>query len=140
MDLNGKPANLWQYRGKVVLLDFWATWCGPCCDEVPNVVKAYNKYHNKGFDVLAISLDNSRSDLVGFIKKNHVPYRQVYDGQGWEGAVPKLYGVDAIPHSILISRTGKILAIDPRGTALAPAIQSALANKVPVAPHNETGF
>ena len=138
-DLNGKPANLKQYRGRVVLLDFWATWCSPCCDEVPNVVAAYNKYHSKGFDVLAISLDNEKSDLLNYIRQHHVPYRQVFDGNGWQTPVAKLYGVEAIPHSILIGRTGVILAIDAEGTDLAPAIRNALANKVP-APQGDAGF
>jgi peroxiredoxin len=130
-DISGNPASLRQYKGKIVLLDFWATWCEPCCEEVPNVVAAYNKYHAKGFDVLAVSLDNNLNDLRQFIKAKHMPYRQICDGRSWEGRIAQLYGVGSIPHSILIGRTGVILAIDPRGTDLAPAIRDALANKTP---------
>ncbi len=126
-DLNGRPLTLAQYRGKVVLMDFWATWCGPCVGEVPNVIAAYKKYHAQGFDIVGVSLDQSRTPLVHFIAENKMPWRQVYDGKYWSSAVPREYGVMAIPFGLLVGRDGKIAAVDVRGPALEAAIQQALA-------------
>ena len=127
-DLSGKPLSLAQYKGKVVLMDFWATWCGPCVGEMPNAIAAYKKYHAQGFDIVGISLDQSRPALTAFITKNKMPWRQVFDGKGWNSAVPRQYGVTAIPFGLLIGRDGKIAALDVRGPALTAAIQKALAN------------
>ncbi len=119
-----------DYKGKIVLLDFWATWCGPCVAELPNVVKAYGKYHDQGLEVLGISLDREawEQKLAAFTKKKEMPWPQVYDGKFWSAAVAKLYGINAIPHMILVDGdTGVILADnDIRGEALAPAIEKAL--------------
>ena len=128
-DLSGHPLTLAQYRGKVVLMDFWATWCGPCVGEMPNVIAAYKKYHAQGFDVLGISLDQDRGALTAFLKQNHMPWRQVFDGKYWQSAVPRRYGVMAIPFGLLIGRDGRIAAVEVRGPALAPAIEAALAKK-----------
>ena len=126
-DLNGKPLTLAQYKGKVVLMDFWATWCGPCVGEMPNVIVAYKKYHAQGFDIIGVSLDQSRPALTGFIAQNKMPWRQVFDGKGWGSAVPREYGVQSIPFGLLIGRDGKIAAVDVRGPALTMAISEALA-------------
>jgi len=126
-DLNGKPLTLAQYKGKVVLMDFWATWCGPCVGEMPNVIAAYKKYHAQGFEIVGVSLDQSRPALTGFIAQNKMPWRQVFDGKGWGSAVPREYGVQAIPFGLLIGRNGKIAAVDVRGSVLTAAIQQALA-------------
>ena len=122
-----------EYKGKVVLLDFWATWCGPCVGEIPNVVKAYGQYHDRGLEVLGVTLDqeNAETKLADFQKKKGMTWRQVYDGKGWSAAVAKQYGINAIPHMILVDGdTGVILAdTDIRGEALAPAIEKALTGK-----------
>jgi len=128
-DLSGKPLSLAQYRGKVVLMDFWATWCGPCVGEMPNVIAAYKKYHAQGFDVVGISLDQDRGALTSFLKQNGMPWRQVFDGKYWQSAVARRYGVMAIPFGLLIGRDGKIVAVEVRGPELAPAIRQALAQK-----------
>ena len=128
-DLNGRPISLDQYKGKVVLMDFWATWCGPCVGEMPNVIAAYKKYHAQGFDVVGISLDQDKGALTSFLKQNKMPWRQVFDGKGWESAVPRRYGVMAIPFGLLLNRDGTIAAVEVRGEALPAAIRVALAKK-----------
>jgi peroxiredoxin len=122
------------YKGKVVLVDFWATWCGPCRVEMPNVVSAYKKYHAQGFDVLGISLDreNSGDKLAKFAKDNDMPWPQVYDGKYWKAAVAEQYGIHSIPRPILVDGdTGVVLAEGPdaRGEKLNAAIEKALAAK-----------
>ena len=130
-DLSGKPVTLAQYKGKVVLIDFWATWCRPCVAELPNVVAAYNKYKNKGFDIIGVSLDRAgdRQKLVAFAKSHAMPWRQIYDGKHWQSAQAKRYGVQAIPFTLLIGRDGKIAAVGARGEELEPTIKAALAKK-----------
>jgi outer membrane lipoprotein-sorting protein/peroxiredoxin len=130
-DMDGKSVTLAGYRGKVLLLDFWATWCGPCMGEVPNVVKVYRKHHVKGFEILGISLDQAdgRSNLLSVMKAQGMTWRQVFDGQGWTGAVPKLYAVQAIPFTVLVGRNGRIAAVNARGDELDPAVTKALAQK-----------
>lgn len=130
-DLSGKALNLNQYKGKVVLLDFWATWCEPCMMEMPALQAAYKKYKAQGFDVIGISSDESKGDLQGVIKARSIGWRQVFDGA--EGPINAKYKVVAIPTSFLIGRDGKIAAINLRGPELEPAIKKALAQKAPVA-------
>ncbi len=126
---NGQKVSPAKYKGRVVLLDFWATWCGPCVGEFPNVKATYQKYHAQGFDIVGISLDEDRSALSAFIKDRGVLWPQVFDGKGWHSAIPNLYGVQAIPFTVLIGRDGKIAAVDVRGETLEPAVRAALAKK-----------
>ncbi len=115
---DGKMLSLKDLRGKVVLIDFWASWCGPCRRENPNVVKAYKKYHERGFDVLGVSLDKDRKRWLDAIEKDGLIWHHVSDLQGWNNAAARLYGVSSIPHTVLVDPEGKIIARNLRGPAL----------------------
>ncbi len=114
----GKPLELSSLRGKIVLIDFWASWCGPCRKENPNVIKLYKKYHNKGFEILGVSLDDKQDKWVDAIKKDGLPWSHVSDLKGWDSQAAKLYGVDAIPFTVLLDKEGKIIDKGLRGTKL----------------------
>jgi peroxiredoxin len=123
-----------DYKGKVVLLDFWATWCPPCREEIPNVVATYQKFHQYGFDVLSVSLDEPRQGpaLLQFLRERNMTWPQIYDGRYWKAAVAVEYGVKAIPCPILVDGdTGKIIAQGPDalGDRLPELVEKALAAK-----------
>ncbi len=127
-DLDGKPLALSRYKGKVVMIDFWATWCGPCVGEVPNVVGVYQKYHDKGFEIIGVSLDKEgdKAKLAAFIKEHHMPWSQFYDGKYWQNEMAVKCGVRSIPATYLLDGTGKIIAKNVRGDTLEPAVKKAL--------------
>ena len=119
-DTNDQPVSLMSFRGKYVLLDFWASWCGPCRGENPNVVKAYNQYKNKNFTVLGVSLDRpgKKDDWLAAIKADGLAWTQVSDLKFWDNDVAKLYGITSIPQNYLLDPTGKIIGKNLRGDEL----------------------
>lgn len=125
---NAQAVSIAKYKGRVLLLDFWATWCAPCVQEMPQLKATYAKYHAQGFDILGVSLDSDRGALDGFVKSQKIAWPQVFDSAN-KGQIANLYGVRAIPLAILVGRDGKIVAINVQGTALDAAIKKALAKK-----------
>jgi len=130
-DVNDKPVKLSDFKGKYVLLDFWASWCGPCRQENPNVVKAYNKYKDKNFTVLGVSLDrpDKKDAWVAAIKKDSLEWTQVSDLQFWENAVAKKYLIRSIPQNFLIDPNGKIISKNLRGEDLDKKLEELFAVK-----------
>jgi thiol-disulfide isomerase/thioredoxin len=129
-DLNGNPISVAALKGKVVLIDFWATWCGPCRAELPNVIETYKKFHPQGFEIIGVSLDSDRAKLDAFLQaQDGMKWPQFFDGQGWNNALGAKYGVESIPFTILIGADGKIIGTSLRGEALGAAVEKALAGK-----------
>jgi peroxiredoxin len=113
-DTEGKPVSLSSFKGKYVLVDFWASWCGPCRGENPNVVANYNKYKNKNFTVLGVSLDEDKTKWLAAIKTDNLTWKHISDLKGWASAAARLYGVESIPFNVLLDPSGKIIATDLR--------------------------
>jgi thiol-disulfide isomerase/thioredoxin len=128
-DLSGRPMSIANDKGRVVLVDFWATWCPVCLIELPNTLEVYEKYHGKGFDIIGVSLDEDQPTLESFIKEKGMAWPQYFDGKKWDNKLAMKYGVEAAPTTYLLDGTGKIIAENLRGPALESAVANALANK-----------
>jgi thiol-disulfide isomerase/thioredoxin len=125
-DINEQPLSLAKFKGKTVLIDFWATWCGPCVAELPNVLKAYEQYHDKGFEIIGISLDQDKDKLTSFIKQRKMNWPQFFDGQGWQNSLAQEYGINSIPATYLVDGKGNIIGKNLRGEALVEAVAKAV--------------
>jgi peroxiredoxin len=128
-DADGKKVSLSSFRGKYVLVDFWASWCRPCREENPNVVKAYNKYKDKNFTVLGVSLDQSKAPWLKAIKNDNLVWTQVSDLKGWYNEAAAKYNVQSIPQNFLIDPSGKIIAKNLRGEDLDSRLSQLLGSK-----------
>lgn len=126
--VDGRKVDLAALRGKVVLIDFWATWCPPCVEEVPDVVAVYDKFREQGFEIVGISLDEDKEALEKFTKENKMPWPQFFDGKGWENELAQRFKIQSVPTMWLLDREGKLADPAPRGR-LEEAVSAALAAK-----------
>jgi peroxiredoxin len=128
-DLAGKPLKVANHKGKVVLVDFWATWCGPCVRELPNVLKTYEKFHDKGFEIIGISLDQDKTKLTNFLEQQKMPWQQYFDGLGWGNKLAGKYGINGIPATFLLNGEGTIIGKNLRGEELEAEVAKVLEKK-----------
>lgn len=110
--------NTKRFKGKYLLVDFWASWCGPCRAENPNIKKAYDKYKNNGFEIISVSLDNNKQSWKNAIKKDSLTWTHVSDLKGWQNEIALKYCIRSVPSNFLLDKDGKIIAKDLRGEAL----------------------
>jgi len=127
--LDGKPLSPASYKGQVVLIDFWATWCPECVVSMPGLMDTYNHFHDQGFAIIGVSLDDDKAKLLQYLADNKITWPQFYDGKHWENALAVKYGVNKAPTTYLLDRDGVILAKDLAGAALDQAVAAALAKK-----------
>ena len=106
--LSGEQVNLANLKGKVVLIDFWASWCGPCLRAMPDLIETYRKYHDQGFEIVGISLDKDKARLEQYMQDTGITWQQYYDGLGWENKMAKRFGVQGIPHIVLVDKNGAV--------------------------------
>ena len=126
-DIAGQPLSVAAHRGRVTMIDFWATWCGPCRQEMPNVIGTYNRYYAQGFDIIGVSLDDDRNAVAQFTQTQGMAWSQYFDGKGWDNKLATKYGVHSIPMDYLLDRHGIIIGKELRGEELGLAVAKAVA-------------
>jgi len=126
--VDGREVDLAKLRGKVVLIDFWATWCGPCIAEIPNVKRVYAEYHERGFEIIGVSLDRTqdRQKLLDFVTRQNMPWPQHFDGKGGRNELAVRFAVTSIPAMLLVDPTGRVVSTNARGEKLAAEVKRLL--------------
>lgn len=124
--MDGRDVDLASLKGKVVLIDFWATWCGPCLAELPNVKALYDKYHLKGLEIIGISFDQDQESVAQLVQNKGIPWPQYFDGLGWKNKYGQQYGISALPTLWLIDKQGRLASNNARGN-LVPLVEQLLA-------------
>ncbi len=131
-DLEGKPFQFDEYKGKIVILDIWATWCGPCIKELPNIKEVYSKNQAAGVEVIGVNIDENPADLKEFMEKEQLPWKMVVSNEpskmGFETQLVQSLGITGIPFIAVIGRDGKVAALHTRGEALTKKIEELLAS------------
>ena len=125
-DQDGKIVSLSDLKGKVVLIDFWASWCGPCRHNNPHLVKLYNRFHEQGLEIFGVSLDEEQDSWKKAVRHDKLNWIQVIDDKGWQSSAASLYGVDMIPSSFLIDRRGVIRTVNEEGSELENSVKNLL--------------
>ncbi|HEX3134856.1 MAG TPA: TlpA disulfide reductase family protein, partial [Planctomycetota bacterium] len=127
--VDGSKFSLAQWKGKVVLIDFWATWCGPCMRELPNVKATYQAHHKDGFEIIGVSLDQDKAKLQQVIAAQGISWPQLFDGNGWDNVIAQQCAVRSIPATFLVGKDGVLIAAGLRGAQLDAAIAKALGQR-----------
>ena len=138
--LSGDDVSLEKLKGKIVLLDFWATWCGPCRAEMPSVKEVWKKYHGDQFVIVGVSLDRDRAALNRYLGAEGITWPQVYDGAGFQTSLSRIYGVHAIPHTVLIDQDGIVRAVGLRGGSLSSKVGELIKKLSKQAAHAQAGL
>ena len=125
-DVNGKPVSVNSFKGKYLLIDFWASWCGPCRMENPNVVEAYNEFKGKNFTILGVSLDKDRDSWKKAIAQDHLSWTHISDLKYWNSQAVETFGFQGIPFNVLVDPSGKVIAQELRGKDLENKLKEVL--------------
>ncbi len=128
-DSSGQPVSLSLFRGNVVLLDFWASWCGPCRMENPNLLQCYRRFHPQGFEVLGVSIDDNREGWIRAVRSDSLPWTNLCDLKAWDGPVARRYMLTSVPHNLLLDRYGRVVATDLYGSNLLREVGRAITQK-----------